>query len=416
MAESLRERFKSAWNAFSEKNQNAQYHGESFSYRPDRTRFRYGSERTIIASVYNRIALDVASIDIRHVNLDADGRFESLRDSGLNRCLSLSANIDQTGRAFVQDCVLSLFDEGVIAIVPIDTNVDPGSRVPTEIYSMRVGKVVEWYPRKVKLLVYNDRTGHREEIVMDKRSVAIIENPLYSVINQPNSTVQRLIRKLSLLDAVDEYSSSGKLDLIIQLPYSAKSELRKKQAEDRRADLERQLTGSRYGVAYIDGTEHVTQLNRPVENNLMAQIKYLTDLAFSQIGITTTILDGTADEQTMLNYYNRSIEPIVAALADGMKRCFLTQTAITQGQSIEYYRDPFRLVPVGQIAEIGDKFTRNEIMSSNEIRQIVGLKPSLDPKADQLRNSNLNHPDEGADHSAINKEDNNQNEETEEAV
>lgn len=355
-----------------------------------------GNERTIVTSIYNRIALDVSSISIRHVQLDDDGRFESERNTKLNECLSLSANIDQTGRAFIQDVVLSMFDEGCVAIVPIDTERDYFDGPVRDILSMRTGQVIEWYPRHAKVRVYNDRTGQKEDVVFPKDKIAIIENPYYAVMNQPNSMVQRLIRKLALLDAIDEQTSSGKLDLIIQLPYVVKNQMRKEQAEQRRRDIEAQLTGSRYGIAYTDGTERITQLNRPVENNLLKQIEYLTNMVFGQIGVTQAILDGTADEQTMLNYNNRIVEPVVSVIADSMKRAFLTPTARSQKQSIMYFRDPFRLVPVSQVAEIADKFTRNEIMSSNEIRQVVGLKPSKDPKADELRNSNLNQPDEAA--------------------
>ena len=355
-----------------------------------------GNERTIVTSIYNRIALDVSSISIRHVQLDDDGRFESERNTKLNECLSLSANIDQTGRAFIQDVVLSMFDEGCVAIVPIDTERDYFDGPVRDILSMRTGQVIEWYPRHAKVRVYNDRTGQKEDVVFPKDKIAIIENPYYAVMNQPNSMVQRLIRKLALLDAIDEQTSSGKLDLIIQLPYVVKNQIRKEQAEQRRRDIEAQLTGSRYGIAYTDGTERITQLNRPVENNLLKQIEYLTNMVFGQIGVTQAILDGTADEQTMLNYNNRIVEPVVSVIADSMKRAFLTPTARSQKQSIMYFRDPFRLVPVSQVAEIADKFTRNEIMSSNEIRQVVGLKPSKDPKADELRNSNLNQPDEAA--------------------
>jgi hypothetical protein len=338
--------------------------------------------------------MDVASIDIRHVQLDDKGRYLDTRDSGLNTCLSIEANKDQTGRAFKQDLVMSMLDEGVIAIVPVDTSIDPTSTDSYDILSMRVGKITQWYPNHVKVKLYNDNTGLKEEVLLPKSKVGIIENPLYAIVNEPNSTMQRLIRKLNLLDSIDEQSGSGKLDLIIQLPYIIKSEARKKQAEDRRKDIETQLSGSKYGIAYTDGTERITQLNRPVENNLMKQIEYLTSMLYSQLGINQSVLDGTADEKTMLNYTNRTIEPIISAIVDEMKRKFLTKTARTQRQSIQYFNDPFKLVPVNDIAEIADKFTRNEIMSSNEIRQVVGLKPSDDPKADQLVNSNLNHPDE----------------------
>lgn len=389
-------RLKHAWNAFMNKDPTYSYSstGIGYSYRPDRPRFTRGNERSIATSVYNRIALDVAAINIVHCKLDKNNRYSETIDSRLNDCLSLEANIDQTGRAFIQDVVMSMLDEGCVAIVPVDTTKNPAITDSYDILSMRTGKIIEWKPNHVKVQVYNDRTGKKEELLLNKNQVGIIENPLYAVINEPNSTMQRLIRKLSLLDVTDEQTASGKLDLIIQLPYIIKTEQRKRQAEARRKDIEDQLSGSKYGIAYADGTEKITQLNRSVENNLMKQIEYLTNLLFSQLGITQAIMDGTADEQTMLNYYNRSIEPIVSAIVDELKRKFLTKTARTQGQSILAFRDPFKLVPVNQIAEIADKFTRNEIMSSNEFRQIVGLKPSDDPKADQLINSNLNHANE----------------------
>ena len=389
-------RLKHAWNAFMNRDPTYNYSstGIGYSYRPDRPRFTRGNERSIATSVYNRIALDVAAINIVHCKLDKNNRYSETIDSRLNDCLSLEANIDQTGRAFIQDVVMSMLDEGCVAIVPIDTTKNPALTDSYDILSMRTGKILEWKPNHVKVQVYNDRTGKKEELLLNKKQVGIIENPLYAVINEPNSTMQRLIRKLSLLDVTDEQTASGKLDLIIQLPYIIKTEQRKRQAEARRKDIEDQLAGSKYGIAYADGTEKITQLNRSVENNLMKQIEYLTNLLFSQLGITQAIMDGTADEQTMLNYYNRSIEPIVSAIVDELKRKFLTKTARTQGQSILAFRDPFKLVPVNQIAEIADKFTRNEIMSSNEFRQIVGLKPSDDPKADQLINSNINHTNE----------------------
>lgn len=386
-------RIKSAWNAFLNRDPTDTYnsYGSYGSYyRPDRVRLTRGNERSIVTSIFNRIALDVAAININHCRLDDDGRFNDYIDSKLNDCLSLEANIDQTPRAFMQDAVMSMFDEGSVAFVPVDTSSKPNAFGGYDIYTMRTGKIVEWYPRKVKLNVYNDRTGQKEDIIMDKNDVCIIENPLYAVMNEPNSTLQRLIRKLVLLDSIDEQSGSGKLDLIIQLPYVVKSQARKDQAEARRADIERQLKGSKYGIAYTDGTEKITQLNRPVENNLMKQIEYLTSMLYSQLGITQSILDGTADEKTMLNYYTRTIEPIVSAFVDEMKRKWLTKTARTQKQSILFFRDPFKLVPVNELAEISDKFTRNEILTSNEIRQVVGRKPSDDPKADQLINSNIN--------------------------
>lgn len=394
MEQTFGSRLKTAWNAFLNRDPTRQYRdsGISYSYRPDRPRFTRGNERTIATSVYNRIALDVSAISIQHVRLDDNGRFLETIDSGLNNCLSLSANIDQTGRAFIQDIVMSMFDEGCVAIVPVDTTNNPEITGSYDIETMRTGKILEWFPRSVKVRVYNDRTGKKEDIILSKEAVAIVENPLYAVINEPNSTMQRLIRKLNLLDAVDEQSSSGKLDLIIQLPYVVKSPTRREQAEQRRKDIETQLSGSRYGIAYTDGTERITQLNRPVENNLLKQIEYLTAMVYSQLGITTSILDGTADEKTMLNYNNRTVEPIVSAIADAMKRTFLTKTARSQKQSIEFFQDPFKLVPVSDLAEIADKFTRNEIMTSNEIRQIVGMKPSADPKADELRNKNLSEP------------------------
>ena len=389
-------RAKNAWNAFNNRDPTVYYRdvGAGYTYRPDRPRLTRGNERSIITSVFNRIALDVAAIGIQHCQLDENGRFLHTIDSSLNRCLTLEANIDQTGRAFIHDVVMSMFDEGNIAMVPIDTSINPKITDSYKIFSMRTGKILDWYPRHVKVNAYNDRTGEREDLLMMKSKVGIIENPLYAVVNAPNSTLQRLIRKLNLLDAIDEQSGSGKLDLIIQVPYAVKTDIRRQQAEKRRKDIEDQLAGSKYGIAYTDGTEHITQLNRPVENNLMAQIEYLTSMLYSQLGITQSVLDGTADEKTMLNYYDRAIEPIVAAIVDEMKRKFLTQTARTQMQSITYFRDPFRLVPVNDIAEIADKFTRNEIMTSNEIRQIVGMKPSDDPKADELRNSNISQKEQ----------------------
>ena len=390
------DRIQRGWNAFRNRDPTTEYRdtGLGYAYRPDRVRFTRGNERSIVTSVYNRIALDVAAINIQHVQLDDNNRFTSVVESGLNSCLNLEANIDQTGRAFVQDIVMSMFDEGCVAVVPVDTTQDPEITDSYDILSMRTGKILEWKPRHVKVRVYNDRTGMKEDLLLPKKQVAIIENPLYAVINEPNSTMQRLIRKLCLLDAVDEQSSSGKLDLIIQLPYVVKTEARRQQANDRRKQIEEQLTGSKYGIAYTDGTERITQLNRPVENNLMKQIEYLTSMLYSQLGITQAILDGTADDKTMLNYYSRTIEPIISAIVDEMKRKFLTKTARSQKKSIMFFRDPFKLVPVNDIAEIADKFTRNEILSSNEIRQIVGIKPSKDPKADELRNKNLSESKE----------------------
>ena len=392
----LLSRLKHGWNAFVN-NRDPTYNynsGMSYSYRPDRPRFTKGNERSIATSVYNRIAMDVSAISIKHCRLDDNDRMIEVLESGLNNCLNLEANMDQTGRAFLQDCVMSMMDEGCVAIVPIETTLDPRITKSYDILSMRTGKILEWYPDKVRVRVYNDGTGRKEEITVPKSTVGIVENPLYAVINEPNSTMQRLKRKLALLDVTDEQTASGKLDLIIQLPYVIKTEARRQQAENRRKDIEMQLAGSKYGIAYTDGTEKITQLNRSVENNLMKQIEYLTNLLFSQLGITQTILDGTADDKTMLNYYTRTIEPIVAAIADEMKRKFISKTARSQKQSIVYFRDPFKLVPVNDMAEIADKFTRNEILTSNEIRQIVGMRPSKDPKADQLVNSNIRQPDE----------------------
>lgn len=398
MAVSFGSRLIHAWNAFFDKNDRAMppVNVVSSSYRPDRPRLSRGNERTITSSIYNRISLDVAAVTIQHVRVDQNGRYVETINSGLNNCLTLEANIDQTSRAFIQDVVLSMFDEGVVAIVPVDTTEDPNKVGSYDIKTVRTGKILEWYPRHVKLLVYNDRTGQREEIIMPKTSVAIVENPLYAVINEPNSTMQRLVRKLALLDRVDEESSSGKLDLIIQLPYVIKTEARRQQAERRRKEIEDQLQGSRYGIAYTDGTEKITQLNRSLENNLIKQIEYLTDQLYSQLGLTVEIMNGTADEKNMLNYQNRTVEPIVAAIVDGIKRVFLTKTARTQGQTIMAFKDPFRLVPALELADIADKFTRNEIMSSNEIRQIIGLKPADDPKADELRNKNISQSKEDA--------------------
>lgn len=384
-------RLKHAWNAFMNRDPTKYNYniGTSYGYRPDRPRFSRGNERSIVTAIFNRIALDVASIDIRHCILDENGRFKSIKESGLNECLSLEANIDQTGRAFIQDVVMSMLDEGCVAIVPVDTTFDPKDTTGFDILSMRTGKILEWYPAHVKVRVYNDRTGEKEDIVLPKRSVGIIENPLYAVINEPNSTMQRLIRKINLLDIVDEQSGSGKLDLIIQLPYLVKTPSKREYAESRRKDIEMQLSGSKYGIAYTDGSEKVTQLNRPVENNLSKQVEYLTNMVYSQLSFTQSILEGTADEQTMLNYTNRCIEPIVSAIVDELKRKFLTKTARTRSQTIMFFRDPFKLVPVNNIAEITDKFTRNEVMTANEIRQVIGMKPSSDPKADQLVNSNI---------------------------
>ena len=392
---SIGSRFKNAWNAFSNKNPTSSNNGYGgYYYRPDRVRLTTRNERSIITSVFNRIAIDVAAIDINHCQLDEDGRFQSIISSSLNECLTVEANLDQTGRNLIQDAVMSMFDEGCVAIVPVDTTFNPKDTNSYDILSLRVGKIVTWYPTQVRVEVYNERKGLKEEVTLDKSDVAIIENPLYAIMNEPNSTLQRLIRKLVLLDSIDEQSGSGKLDLIIQLPYIVKSPARKAQAEQRRTDIEKQLAGSKYGIAYTDGTEKITQLNRPVENNLMKQSEYLTSMLYSQLGITQAVLDGTADEKTMLNYYSRTVEPIVSSIVDEMIRKFITKTARTQGKTILFFRDPFKLVPVNQIAEIADKFTRNEILTSNEIRQVIGRKPSDDPKADMLVNSNLNQSSE----------------------
>ena len=396
----IRDRLQHAWNAFVYNDNtyaDPQNLGGLSTFRPDRVHFSRGVERSIVTSVYNRLALDVSSIAIKHVRLDENGRFKEEVDSGLQNCLNVEANIDQTGRAFLQDVVMSMLDEGCVAIVPVDTTIDPAKSGSYEINTMRTGKILEWYPAHVRVRVYNDKKGIHEELVLPKSSVAIIENPLYAVINEPNSTMQRLIRKLNLLDVVDEQTSSGKLDLIIQLPYVIKSEARRKQAEERRKDIEMQLSGSKYGIAYTDGTERITQLNRPAENNLMKQVEYLTSMLYSQLGLTQSIMDGSADDKTMLNYYNRTVEPILAAITDEIKRKFLTKTARSQKQTVMYFRDPFKLTPVVDLAEIADKFTRNEIMTSNEIRQIVGMKPADDPSADELRNKNLNQSNESID-------------------
>lgn len=390
MSLNLSTRLVHAWNAFTSRDP-TQYiiTGPGYSSRPDRPRLSRGNEKSIATSIFNRIALDVSSVSIKHCRLDKNGRYVEDIDSGLNNCLTLEANKDQTGRAFIQDAVLSMLDEGCVALVPVETTIDPKNSNSYQIDSMRTGKITEWYPDMVRVRLYNDRTGEKEEILLPKNQVAIIENPLYAVVNEYNSTMQRLIRKLSLLDVTDEQTASGKLDLIIQLPYVIKTETRREQAERRRKDIIDQLAGSQYGIAYTDGTEKITQLNRSLENNLLKQVEYLTNMVYSQLGITQSVLDGTADEKTMLNYTNRTVEPIISAIVDELKRKFLTKTARSQLQSIVYFRDPFRLVPVNDIAEIADKFTRNEIMTSNEIRQIVGMQPSKDPKADELVNSNI---------------------------
>lgn len=391
---SLMESIKRGWNAFRNKNPTEyEYdYGTGYYYRPDRVRFSRGNEKSIVTAIYNRIALDVSSIAIRHVRLDENDRFLDYVDSGLDYCLSVEANIDQTGRAFIQDIVISMLDEGCVAVVPVDTTTDPTKSGSYDIKTMRTGKIIEWRPRHVKVRVYNDWTGKKEDILLPKTSVAIIENPFYSVINEPNSTMKRLVEKLNLLDAIDKQSGSGKLDLIVQLPYVIKTQAREDQAEKRRKSIEDQLSNSKYGIAYTDGTERITQLNRPVENNLLKQIEYLTSMLYSQLSFHQSILDGTADEKTMLNYTNRLIEPIVEAIANGLYRTFLTKTARAQRQAITYFRDPFKLVPVTELAKIADTFTRNEIMTSNEFRQIVGRTPSEDPKADQLVNSNISQP------------------------
>lgn len=395
MGESLGSRLKHAWNAFTNRDPTTERRdlGQSYFYRPDRPRFSRGNERSIVTAIYNRIALDAASVDMKHVRLDENGRYLEDVNSGLNNCLTVEANLDQTGRAFKQDIYMSLMDEGSVAIVPVDTTFNPNKTGSYDINTMRVGKITQWYPQHVQVRLYNEQTGQKEDIKVPKKMVAIIENPFFSVMNEPNSVMQRLIRKLNLLDYIDEQSGSGKLDLIIQLPYVVKSEARKKQAADRMKDIEDQLKGP-YGIAYTDGTEKITQLNRPVENNLLKQIEYLQNMLYSQLSIDQSIMNGTADEKTTLNYTNRTIEVLVSAVRDEMKRKFLTKTARSQNQSIEMFRDPFRLVPIDNIAEIADKFTRNEIMSKNEFRQVIGMKPSDDPKADQLINSNIAHPND----------------------
>lgn len=395
-------RFQNAWNAFIGRDPTNRFldnnwHG-GYSYRPDRMRMNYGNERSIISSIYNKISIDCSAITIQHIKTDENNRYLETIDSKLNNCLTLDANIDQTGRELIQDIVLSMFDEGCVAVVPTDTTADPNKTNSYDILALRTGKIIEWYPYYVKLEVYNENTGQKKQIIMNKKDVAIIENPFYAVMNEPNSTLRRLIRKLNLLDAIDEQSGAGKLDLIIQFPYTVRTDARKKQAEARVKKIEDQLSGSKYGIAYADATEKITQLNRPVENNLMKQIEYLTSTLYSQLGLTEAIFNGTADEQTMLNYYNATVEPILSAITDEFKRKFLTKTARSQHQSINFFRDPFKLVPINNIAEIADKFTRNCILSSNEIRGIIGFKPSDDPKADQLINSNLNQSNEETDY------------------
>lgn len=390
------DRLYHAWNAFLNKDPTSYYRtvGAGYSYRPDRPRLSQGNERSIVTSIFNRIALDVASLTFQHVRLDDEGRFLEVIDSGLNECLTVEANIDQSAQAFIQDVVLSMLDEGCVAIVPIDTTIDPTKSGAFDINSMRVAEILEWYPRHVRVRVYNDQTGYKEDKIVPKSMVAIIENPLYAVVNERNSTMQRLIRKLNLLDVIDEQSGSGKLDLIIQLPYTIKTDARRQQAEQRRKDIEQQLSGSKYGIAYTDGTEHITQLNRAVENNLMSQIEYLTSMVYAQLGMTTGVLDGSANESTMTNYYTRTVELIASVIVGEMIRTFLTKTARSQKQSIMFFRDPFRLIPMSEFAEIADKLTRNEIATSNEVRQEIGWKPSKDPAADELRNKNLNPADQ----------------------
>lgn len=400
MPETLGSRLKHAWNAFLNRDPTENYSisagaGASVSYSPPyRPRFTRGNERSIITAIYNRIAMDVASLSFNHVRLDDNDRYKETIKSSLNQCLTLRANKDQSGRAFIQDIVMSMLDEGVIAIVPVDTSINPTKTGGYDVESMRVGKITAWYPDHVRIQLYNDRKGYKEEIMLPKSVVAIVENPLYAVMNEPNSTLQRLVRKLILLDAVDEQSGSGKLDLIIQLPYTIKSEVRRKQANERREQIEQQLSGSKYGIAYADGTERITQLNRPLENNLLKTVEYLTNMLYGQLGISQAVMDGTADEKQTLNYNNRTIEPIASAITDAMKWSFLTPTARTQRQDIVFFRDPFKLVPVENVAEIADKFTRNEIMTSNEFRQVIGMRPSDDPKADELRNANISAPNE----------------------
>lgn len=398
--ERISTRLKHAWNALTTVQDRfaptTGYYGSGYSSRPDRPRLRLSNERTIITSVYTRLSIDVAAVDIRHVKIDKNGQFLENYDSGLNDCLSVEANLDQSGRHLIQDAVLTLFDKGCIAIVPVETTLDPTVSGSYDIKQLRVGEIVQWYPKHVRVSVYNEDKGYREEVTLPKRIVAIVENPLYSVMNEPNSTLQRLIRKLHLLDAVDEQSASGKLDLIVQLPYAVKTETKRASAEQRREDIEFQLKGSKYGIAYIDGTEKVIQLNRPAENNLMKQVEFLTVMLYGELGITAEVMNGTADEATMINYFNRTIEPILSAITDAMIRKFLTKTARSQGQSIMFFRDVFKLVPLAQLAEMADKFTRNEIFSSNEFRGFLGIKPSDDPKANQLRNSNMPHADDTA--------------------
>ena len=400
------DKLKHAWNAFTAYGNDPPSNGYIYpshyqdlglvsTFRPDRVYFTRGQEKSLVSTVYNRIAMDVAGVDIKHVKIDNDGRYLSDVDSGLNDCLNYQTNKDQTARAFIQDIVMSMFDEGCVAVVPIDTSINPAKTTSYDILTMRVGKIIQWYPDYVMVEVYNDKTGRKEQITVPKKTTAIIENPLYAIMNEPNSVLQRLITKFNLLDAIDAQSGSGRLDLIVQLPYVIKTETRREQAEKRRADIETQLATSKYGIAYTDGTEKITQLNRPVENNLMTQIQYLTSMLFSQLGITQSILDGTADEKTMLNYMSRTIKPILRAITEEMGRKFITKTGRSQGQRIMYFNNPFELIPVSNLADLADKFTRNEIMSPNEVRQIVGLRPVQNQKADELRNRNLNEPSDG---------------------
>lgn len=408
---------KHAWGLFTNtnnKNPTFNQAGSSYTLSPTRPRFSRGNERTVVTSVYNRIAIDASSIEIKHVILDDEGRFKETKKTRLNNCLTTEANIDQTARAFMLDVVISLLDEGCVAVVPVKTTINPDNTESYDIDELRTGRIVEWFPKHVMVRLYNDETGMYQDVTLPKSQVAIIENPLYTIMNEPNSTMQRLIHKLSLLDIIDEESSSGKMDLIIQLPYIIKNETKRSQAEERRKQIEDQLRGSRYGVAYIDGTEKVTQLNRSVENNILKQVEYLTNLLYSQLGLTQTIMDGTADENTMNNYYNRTVEPVVSAIVDEFHRKFLTKTARTQGQAIMFFRDPFKLMSVTSIADTADKFTRNELLSSNEFRQIIGRKPSTDPKADMLLNKNISHaPEEmdGYDKKNQNEESNNKEKE-----
>lgn len=395
MAQSIGSRLKRAWNAFTNRDPPGKnYYGGGYSYRPDRVRLNRGNDRTILTAIYTRIAMDASSITINHVRLDDNDRFDEVVDSGLNSCLNLSGNIDQTGRALRYDLFLSMLDEGVVALVPVEMDIDAETG-EAEIESMRVGKIKEWYPDNVRVELYNERSGQKEEVVLPKDRVAIVENPFYAVMNEPNGTVQRLMRKLNLMDVIDEQVGSGKLDLIIQLPYIVKSDARKKQAMERRQEIQDQLAESKYGIAYTDGTEHITQLNRSLENNLLKTVEYLTNMAYSQLGITPEIMNGTADETAMNNYEQRTIEPIVAAAVDEMKRKFLSDQQRGGKESLMFFRDPFKLAPVSTAAEMADKFTRNEIMTSNEFRQIIGMKPSKDPNADKLRNANISQPNEG---------------------